>query len=232
MKNLWLAIFGLLVMGCVPASADVISFTAADVVSAMASQGAPLSDATNQWGLWAVRVMPVVGGNGLYTITGGLTNQEGWGVSAPNRAFGAYPYTPDNSAWFWDESGAEVSGDPPNLLYMIMDQPEASFTSYFGNTVTAVVPSSFFDVFFTLDLGANWDGHYQFVVDGSKYKLGTEGSPGTWVEDFFGGYADGGGLVKNSGAGYSAAVVPEPGSILFFGTVLAGLAGALKRKWA
>ena len=230
MKNLWVSIFVLLVMGCVPAFADLqIGFTAGDVASIMASQGAPLHNATNQWGLWAVRVMPVVGGNGIYHITGGSTTQAGWGVWAPSWYDWNAPYG-TNIAWFWDASGAEA-GFPPNPLYMIMDQPENTFTSYFGNTVTAVEASSFFDVFFELDLGATWDGHYQFVVDGSKYTLGTEASPGTWVQDFFGGYGTGGGLANNSGPGYSA-TVPEPGSILLLATVMLGSFLVYRRKRA
>jgi hypothetical protein len=56
-----------------------------------------------------------------------------------------------------------------------------------ANVVTAVSSSSFFDVFFTLGPGATWDGSYQFVVDGSKFTLGTGASPGGFDQSFFGG---------------------------------------------
>jgi hypothetical protein len=232
MRNLWILICVLLVMGCVPAFADIqIGFTAGDVASIMASQGAPLHDVTNQWGLWAVRVMPVVGGSGSYNITGASTSQTGWGVNAPNGAFGRTPYTASNSVWFWDASGADVHGGSPNPLYMIMDRPADTFESYFGNVVTAVDPSSSFVFSFNLGLGATWDGQYQFVVDGSKYKLGTGASPGAWVAegDFFGGYGSGGGLSGNLASGYSA-VVPEPGTVILLGSLLLGLAACRKLK--
>lgn len=210
--------------GILQASASItVSFTAAQVKTAM---GIPLNDATYQWGLWAVRAMPVVTGGG-YSIVGasGATTQTGWGTSVPNGAFGAAPYTAANSAWFWDASGAEVSPNPPNPLYMIMDKPASTFTSYFGNTVTAVSDSSSLAFSFTLDPGASWTG-IQFVVDGSKYTLGTEALPGTWVADFFGGYGGwngsawidtpNGGLSGNSGSGYflPASAVPEPSTVI------------------
>jgi hypothetical protein len=126
--------------------AAVIQFTAGDIVNNMAAQGAPLSDATNQWGLWAIRVMPTGISGGGYTITGGATSQTGWGVSAPNGAFGAAPYTPTNSAWFYDESGSEVAGTPANPLYMIMTQPANTFTNYTldagGHSIGSVPPDA------------------------------------------------------------------------------------------
>jgi len=216
------------------------SFTASDVKTVMSAAGAPLSDATNQWGLWAVRAMPVVGGSGLYTIDSGTTTQTGWGVSAPNGAFGAAPYTPSNHVWFWDASGSEAGSTAANPLYMIMNQPDGAFESYtfdgagnfvgscpgtclpsgydagFGGTnyVTAVDNSSLFTVNFTLGLGATWAGVWQFVVDGSKYTLGTETTPGVWVANFFGGYdfgapgGAGGGLSDNMVEGYVALLGP------------------------
>lgn len=209
-----------------------VSFMASDVKAVMASDGAPLSNGNNQWGLWAVRAMPVVTG-GNYTITSGFTSQTGWGVSAPNGAFGAAPYTASNSAWFWDASGAEA-GYPANPLYMIMDRPANTFTSYFGNTVTAVGDSSTFTFSFALDPGATWTGDWQFVVDGSKYTVGSESSPGAWVADFFGGYGeyDGTwrpmGLAGDMGAGY---VVPVPAALLL-GVFGFGAAGVKLRRLA
>jgi len=223
-KRTMMAVLGciFLMFVAVNATAETITFSAADVISVMAANSAPLHNSTNQWGLWAVRVMPIVTG-GTYTITGGSTTQPGWGVSAPNGAFGASPYSAANSAWFWDASGAEVAGNPANPLYMIMDQPAGTFTSYFGNIVTAVDPTSTFTFTFTLGEGATWSGGYQFVVDGSKYALGTLDSPGGWVSNFFGGYGGwngfawidipNGGLSGNSGAGY---IIPVYSSTGFF----------------
>ncbi len=194
--------------------ASTVSFSALDIATTMAASGAPLSNGTYQWGLWAVRAMPIVGGTGLYTIDAGSGSgtQTGWGASTPNGAFGAAPYTPANHAWFWDASGSEAGSTAANPLYMIMDKPANTFVSYtfdgsgafvgsappiylpgydggFGGTniVTAVGSSSMFSFDFTLGSGATWDGMWQFVVDGSKYTAGTESSPGAWVEDFFGG---------------------------------------------
>lgn len=224
-----LMVLGLVIVSSGMALASTVTFTASDVKAVMSSNGAPLHDASNQWGLWAVRAMPIVGGSGSYTITGGLTSQVGWGVDAPNGLFGNSPYTALNSAWFWDASGAEVAGDPPNPLYMIMDQPADTFTSYFGNIVTAVNGSSTFAFDFTLGAGATWDGRWQFVVDGSKYALGSTGAPGDWVEDFFGGYGTGGSLSLNTESGYPSSV-PEPVSMLLLGLGLMGIAG-IRRKF-
>ena len=172
-----------------------VSFTATDVKSAI---GTPLHDSANQWGIWAVRVRPVVTGGG-YSIAGGNAAQPGWGASAPSSySWAGYG---NNLAWFWDASGAEA-GYPANPLYMIMDQPAATFTSYFGNTVTAVDDASLLSFSFTLDPGATFTGEVEFLVDGSKYTLGSAGTPGTWVEDFFGNYGHGGGLAGNMGDGF------------------------------
>jgi hypothetical protein len=210
------------------------SFTASDVKTVMSAAGAPLSNATNQWGLWAVRAMPVVGGTGLYTIDSGATTQTGWGVSAPNGVFGAAPYTASNHVWFWDASGSEAGSMAANPLYMIMDQPAGVFTSStfnaagawvgdcpgtclasgydggFGGTnyITAMDNSSQFTVNFTLGAGGTWDGVWQFVVDGSEYTLGSEATPGVWVANFFGGYGAGGGLSDNMVEGYVVGIGP------------------------
>ena len=100
-KTVLLVVFLAVVFLAAESNAYVASFSAQDVINTMSAAGAPLADATNQWGLWAVRVMPIVGGTGNYTITGGLTTRTGWGVSAPNGAVcGASPYTATNSVWF------------------------------------------------------------------------------------------------------------------------------------
>ncbi|MGB8990959.1 MAG: VPLPA-CTERM sorting domain-containing protein [Desulfobaccales bacterium] len=228
--TMWLAIVGFIFSMAGVAGADSYSITAAQVKAVMQDCAAPLSDSTYLWGLWAVRTMPIVTGGG-YTITGGSTSQTGWGVSAPNGAFGSSPYTATNSAWFYDIQGGTYNGDPnANPLYMIMDQPASSFTSYFGNTVTAVDDASTFTTNFTLDPGASWNGQFQFVVDGSRYLANA--NPAPWQTDFFGGYSgdfsygnnvstNGGDLACNMGDGYQA---PLPGAVWLLGSGLAGLA--------
>lgn len=251
MKTNLLKVFLVLALVLVLASgaaASSFTFSASQVKSVMSSYGAPLSDSTNLWGLWAVRTMPIVTG-GTFTITGGSTTQTGWEVSAPSTydfGSGPVPYSwpspyGSNCAWFADTSGSEA-GYPPNPLYMIINQPASSFESYIfeggvfvgpapipgktPNTVTAVNDSSTFTVNFTLGSGASWDGAYQFVVDGTKYNVATPQA--TWNEDFFGGYGTGGGLTSNMGAGYSA--TPLPGSLLLLGSGLVGLGFLGRRK--
>jgi hypothetical protein len=113
---------------------------------------------------------------------------------------------------------------------MIMDRPANTFTSYFGNTVTVVDDSAQFSFDFTLDPGAVVTG-WQFVVDGSKYDLGTAQTPGGFVENFYGGYVsydNGGALPGNLGSGYP---VPDSGATLtLLGCALVGI-GALRRKF-
>jgi hypothetical protein len=216
--TLWLTVVALVFsMASLAAANNSYTLTASQIKSVMSSYGAPLDDTTNLWGLWAVRTMPIVTG-GSYTIDIGATTQTGWGVST--SSYGNTPYAGTNSAWFWDDSGAEVSGELPNPLYMIMDKSAGNFTSYYGNTVTAVDGGSTFTVNFTLGSGASWDGRYQFVVDGSRYTAGT--TPAPWNADFFGGYGTGGGLTSNMGAGYQ---VPLPPSMLLLGSGLLGLVG-------
>jgi len=230
------------------AMADTITFSPSDIVSAIGG----LSDTSNQWGLWAVRARPIVNG-GSYTITGASTSQTGWGTEAPSSySWNTYG---TNCAWFWDSSGSEawIASNP---LYMIMDVSQDNFESssfdgagtwvgsyspgggtwydsgYNGgvggtNLITAVVGSSTFSFDFTIDSGT-WNGQWEFLVDGSKYSLGTYSTPGVWSEDFFGGYGTGGGLSGNMGTGV---VVPVPGAVLL-GILGLSVAGIKLRKSA
>ena len=226
-------------------NAETVNFTANDIKTTIGG----LSDATNQWGLWAVRARPIV--NGTYTITGASTSQTGWGTTAPSsHSWNTYG---TNCAWFWDASGSEA-WLASNPLYMIMDVSQDNFwsSSFDGagtwvgdyspggggtfyasgynsgvggtNLVTAVGSSTFsFD--FTVDSGT-WNGQWEFLVDGSKYSLGTYSTPGVWSEDFFGDYGTGGGLSSNMGTGY---LVPEPATMSLL--LLGGLT-LLRRRMA
>jgi len=230
------------------AQAESITFSPSDIINAIGG----LSDGTNQWGLWAVRACPVVTGGG-YTITGASTTQTGWGTEAPST-YGWHTYG-TNCAWFYDESGSEA-WLASNPLYMIMDVSQNNFESYSfdgagtcvgawspvggtfyasgynggvggTNVVTAVGDGSTFTFDFTLDTGATWDGAWQFLVDGSKYTLGTSAAPGVWVEDFFGDYGTGGGLSGNMGSGYA---IPEPVTLAGLALGLGSLATYLRRR--
>ncbi len=236
-------------------NAETVNFTASDIKTTIGG----LSDATNQWGLWAVRARPIV--TGTYTITGGSTSQTGWGTTAPSSySWNTYG---TNCAWFWDTSGAEAGSTPSNPLYMVMDVSDDNYwSSAFdkngawvadwapgpdglqgtgddlgtfyqsgydngsgGTTViTAVVDASTFSFSFTVDSGT-WNGQWEFLVDGSKYTLGTASVPGSWVENFFGDYGAGGGLSGNMGSGYLA---PEPATLGLL--VLGGLALLRRRR--
>jgi hypothetical protein len=238
--------------------ADItVSFTAADIKAAIG----PLSDGSNQWGLWAIRARPIMTAGGSYTITGASTDQTGWGTLAPSSySWNTYG---TNCAWFWDAGGAEVSGTPSNPLHMIMDVSQNNFYSsgfdktgtwvadwapgcdglqgtgddigtfyasgydggYGGtNVVTAVGNLSNFNFTFSVDSGS-WSGQWEFLVDGSKYNLGTCAAPGSWVENFFGDYGTGGDLTGNMGTG---TVVPVPGALVL-GAIGLGMVGWLKR---
>lgn len=97
------------------------TFTAADIKDVIED----LNNSTHQWGLWAVRIRPVI--EGEYEVIDASTTQEGWGAEAPS----SFPWSVygTNCAWFYDISGAEKPGNAANPLYMIMDVPENTFWS-------------------------------------------------------------------------------------------------------
>jgi len=238
-----------LALAATVAMGETVTFNPSDVVNMIGG----LHNATDQWGLWAVRARPVVTG-GSYTITGASTTQTGWGTSAPSwYSWNTYG---TNCAWFYDESGAEAKL-PSNPLYMIMDVSQDNFWSssfnkngsWVGdwspggggtwydsgyddgkggtNRITAVGSGSQFSFSFTLGGGASWCGEWQFLVDGSRYSLGTYDTPGVWQEDFFGDYGTGGGLAGNTGAGYTT---PEPLTMLGLALGLGSVGAYIRRR--
>ena len=190
-------------------NAGTVTFTAADIVSATGA----LNNASFQWGLWGIRARPLVTG-GSYAITAGSTTQAGYSIVNPPNP-DSWPVYGTNYIYFYDIPGADWGYPPPNPLYMIIDRPADTFTSYSGDTVTKVEDTASFSISFTLGSGAVWNGQWQFLVDGNKYTLGTVGKKGTIVNDFRGGYSDGG-LQGNIGEGYTL-TVPEPTTILLLG---------------
>ncbi|MDY6988796.1 MAG: VPLPA-CTERM sorting domain-containing protein [Thermodesulfobacteriota bacterium] len=94
------------------------------------------------------------------------------------------------------------------------------------NVITAVNDASTFSFDFTIDSGT-WNGQWEFLVDGSKYSVGSSASPGGWIENFWGDYGTGGGLSTNMGSGYA---VPVPAAVWLLGSGIIGLVG-IKRKF-
>lgn len=181
--------------------AETITFTAADIISAIGG----LSNTSFQWGLWGIRVRPVVTG-GSYTITSSSISLDGYSIVNPPNP-DSWPIYGTNYVYFYDIPGAEW-GYTANPRYLIIDKSADTFTSYYGDIVTKVTDSTLFSFSFILDSGAVWNGQWQFLVDGTKYTLGTVDSKGVFVEEFRGGY---GSLPGNVGEGYT---VPEPNVIL------------------
>jgi hypothetical protein len=116
-----------------------VSFSVADVKTIMEGQGAPLHDATYQWGLWSLRAMPIVQGGG-YSIGGGTLSGAGtefWSFEEPALYGWAQPYDQE-LAFFYAQPGSEHLGIDAHPLYMIADQPVETFQSYkFDNTIEA-----------------------------------------------------------------------------------------------
>ena len=189
-------------------NAETITFTAADIVSAIGG----LSNASFQWGVWGIRTRPIVTG-GSYTITGSSTSQAGYSVASP-PATDLWPIYGANHVYFYDVPGAEW-GYPANPRYLVIDRPADTFTSYSGDTVTKVADTASFSFSFTLDSGAIWTGQWQFLVDGTKYTLGTVENKGVFAEEFHGGYGTGS-LPGNTGQGYTC-TIPEPTVFLLLG---------------
>lgn len=192
------------------ASPITLSFTALDARNIMLAQGAPLHDAVYQWGLWALRVSPIVTGGGYDILGGSVTGIPGnWWNFAELSGVAAFQSLP----------GSEHYGVAAHPLYLVADQPANTFQSYsFDNTVetspgrslwtgvctpggdptgcnyvNTVPDNTLFSFDFNLDPGAIWTG-WRFLVDGSIYYQpatvpGGYG-PSRWVADFVGGDYD------------------------------------------
>ena len=219
------AALGLLLAACGTAGGTSVTFTAAQIKSVMASQGAPLSDASYQWGLWAVRARPVISG-GSFTITGASTTQAGWGTDAPSW-YGWSTYG-TNCAWFWDDGGAEVAGNASNPLYMIRDVSDANMYSGAFNKNGAFVATSApgtdglwgtgddLGTFYAsgYDEGAGGTNKITAVSDASTFTFDFTVDSGTWngqweflvdgTKDTLGTASDPGSWVENFWGDYGA----------------------------
>lgn len=158
---------------------------------------------------------PGTAANPLYMIMD--VSDDNWWSSAFDK----------NGVWVDDwapgPDGVQGTGDDLGTFYASGYDSGAGGT----NVITAVNDASTFSFDFTVDSGT-WNGAWEFLVDGSKYTLGTASSPGGWDKNFFGDYGTGGDLSGNMGSGY---VVPEPSTILLLGAGLLGLAGIGRKKF-
>jgi hypothetical protein len=122
--------------GSATAAPITVSFTAGDVKSVMAGDGAPLHDDTYQWGLWSIRAMPLVQGGGYTVVGGSVIGVPGdyWAFEAPARYGWTSPYDAD-IAYFYAKPGSEHYMVPAHPLYMIGDPVAEGYQSYaFDNT--------------------------------------------------------------------------------------------------
>lgn len=108
------------------------------------------------------------------------------------------------------------AGTNVNPQYSYASGPAVSFLDFYTNFASALsVP---FTMDFYATLGGTVVDSAALIYDGQ----GTGNDPsGNWTQGSAKGLAN-----------ENTSPVPEPTSILFMGTVLLGLAGALKRKWA
>ena len=156
----------------------------------------------------------VVAGNAanpLYMIMD--VPDENWWSSAFD---GAGAWVKD---WAPGPDGTQGTGDDLGTFYSSGYDGGAGGT----NVTTAVDDTSSFSFDFTVDTGT-WNGQWEFLVDGSKYELGTAEQPEGWEEDFYGGYDTGGDLAGNTGTGY---LVPEPATM---GLLAMGGLALLRRR--
>lgn len=188
-----------------------LSVTVGDLKGIMGSYGDALHDSTYQWGLWSIRMMPIVSGGDYDILDATISTTTDWWDARPSSGEYASPYDGEIGL-FYAVPGSE-QGHDAHPLHFIADQPDLTFQSYaFGDTshtfpgrrdlvaictddpllpgcnqASSLADDSVLTLSFLLGAGASWDG-WQFLVDGSKYyrPLGTE-PENRWVMDFYGG---------------------------------------------
>jgi hypothetical protein len=201
--------------------AGTVSFTAGDIKAIMAAHGVPLHNDDYQYGISAIRAMPIVGGSHAYTINGLYYDQLGWDADFLDSGG-----NPAGLALFCDDVTDAVS-------YMIIDLPWDTFPSGVGgaNPVVAVDGASVFSFDFWVGDGGIWAGSWQFVVDGAKYTRGTPQAPSVWLSDFHGVFS-GTGVDGPIGGNFEIpdSAVPEPITALGIFLGLASLGGYMRRR--
>ncbi len=206
-----------------PAAADTITLSAGTISQIILSTGDVFSDATYNYGIDRVYIMPVVSG-GTVTFDSG---------SASGASLGSYLALGSSSGYYkFDGSG----GDPLNLIMDSLN-PVTNFPIALtsgGQTIGKVDPSAYFTVNFTV-AGGTYLNQFYFLVDGYQF-LGTDAGA-SYASNFWSftenagspGSPGGQGFAHNDNLGYLAPI-PLPSSLLLLGSGLLGLLGFGRRK--